>query len=90
MSASHLAVHTHLPRSHFLSLLLCAFKGLQLKEDIVRLSLRNSSCSETSNSSDCRTSVVKEHKRVNREALRMDSGEPGLYSGLAPIKESAR
>ena len=88
MAASHLAVHTHLPRSHFLSLL-CAFNGLQLKEDIVRLSLRHGSCSEKSTSSDCRTSVVKEHKRVDREALRMDSGEPGLYSGLAPIKELA-
>ena len=51
----------------------------------VRLSLRHGSCSGKSTSSDCCTSVVKEYKRVDREALHMDSSQPGLYLGPASI-----
>ena len=71
--------------SHFLTLLFCAVNGLQLKGDVVQLTLRYGSCSRKSTSSNCRTPVVKEHKCINQEALHMDSRESGLYLGLASI-----
>ena len=69
--ATSQSLHAHLSIAAASLFLLCTFNGFQLKGGIDRFSLRHCFCSGKSTSSDCSTSFVKEHKHVNREALRM-------------------